>query len=1471
MKNLIAELPTLTAPMKDEELMVYLPAANEAVSVVLLVERNRKHISIHYVSRSLQGAEINYVTMKKLALALVHAARRLRRYFQGHAIKVVTNKTINQILNNREASERLAKWAIELGAYDITYAPRNAVKGQVLAHFLADTVMGDDPMDEGIAGPDEPLEWGSALEALEMPGKEKENKATVKYSYAFWLNFDNSNNDAEYEALLARLRIAAKMKVEKLNERSVDMTEVNVIVEEETRTWMAPIWEYIEKGILPKDPAEAWTIREKVSNYTIEDGIMYWKSKWGMNIVGPLPKALGRLKYLIVAVDYFTKWFGLPAVVITDNEMQLINEPFKSWAENLGIKLISTPVYHPQANRVVERANRIIMQGIKTRLHQEGAGWVEELPNVLWVHMTMPKTSNGETLFSLVYGTEAVIPAEVGMPTRRITQGLDESNEEELRVNLNLLEERREIACWELKLRNRSRIGINKWYQSHLRNFDLEEPLNNTRSACFRSNEGSKCLSDYALWEVILNGDSPPPTRTVEGVEHVIAPTTVEQKLARKNELKARGTLLMALPNKHQLKFNIHKDAKSLMEAIEKRFGGNKETKKLEIHGESISQEDVNMKFLRSLPLEWKTHTLIWRNKTDLEELSLDDLFNNLKIYEAEVKGSSTSSQNSQNVAFVSSNNTGSTNESVNTAHGVTTGSTQAYASTLPNVDSISDAKIYSFFANHSSSSLGSDTESQLNVVAYKTGLESVEARLVVYQKNEAIFEEDVKILQLDVKLRDIALTELRKSDKHKSGLGFDSQVCDVNQMDTGQINDKTGKGYHVVPLPYTGNFIPLKPDLVITELDECVVIKTTTSEAKKSVKKEETSRQAEYPRKHSQSPRGNKRNWNNLMTRRLGSNFEFKNKACFECVSFNHLIKDCGLYKKKMVQKHVWNNTMRVNHQNSARISQPHPKRNFVPRVVLMRYGLKTLNTARQNKAVPVNTAYTKPTVKSARPVKYVYNTAHSHVRRPFNKFAPKQNSHVNKSFNTVKGNVTIAGQRAVSNPEHDLQDKGVVDSGCSRHMTGNKSYLTDFEEFDGGFVAFGGNAKGGKITGKGKIRTGKLDFEDVYFVKELKFNLFSVSQMCDKKNSVLFTDTECVVLSSDFKLPDESQVLLRVPRKNNMYSVDLKNIVPLGVLTCLFAKATIDESNLWHMRLGHINFKTMNKLVRGNLARGLPSTIFENVHTCVACQKGNQHKASCKSKTVSSISQPLQMLHMDLFGPTSVKSIMKKLHCLVVTDDYSRFSWVFFLATKNETSEILKGIKREFSVARAPQQNGVAKRKNRTLIEAARTMLADSKLPTTFWAEAVNITCYVQNRVLVIKPHNKTPYELLNGRTPSLSFMRPFGCPVIILNTLDHLGKFDGKADDGFLVGYFVNSKAFRVFNTRTRIVEETLHITFLENKPNVAGSGPSWLFDIDTLSMSMNYKPVTTGESLQQESSNRQKTAEASESTAEEEETT
>ncbi|GKA21177.1 uncharacterized protein Tco_0701166, partial [Tanacetum coccineum] len=271
-----------------------------------------------------------------------------------------------------------------------------------------------------------------------------------------------------------------------------------------------------------------------------------------------------------------------------------------------------------------------------------------------------------------------------------------------------------------------------------------------------------------------------------------------------------------------------------------------------------------------------------------------------------------------------------------------------------------------------------------------------------------------------------------------------------------------------------------------------------------------------------------------------------------------------------------------------------------------------------------------------------------------------------------------------------------------------------------------------------------------------------------------------------------------------------DMKYVDSSKGYNCLLAKASSNEAKLWHRRLGHLNFKNLNKLVKDNLVRGLPSKSFKNDHTCVACQKGKQHKASCKAKIDRYVTHPLHTLHMDLFGPTSVRSINHASYCLVITDDCSRFCWVFFLAKKDETSGILKtfirqienqlnqkvkiirsdngtefknrvmlefcgekGIKQEFSNARTPQQNGVAERMNRTLIEAARSMLADSHLPTTFWAEAVNTACYTFNRVRVTKPQHKTPYELLFGHKPILSYIRPFGCHVTILNTLSPLGK--------------------------------------------------------------------------------------------------
>ncbi|GJU09225.1 putative ribonuclease H-like domain-containing protein [Tanacetum coccineum] len=648
-----------------------------------------------------------------------------------------------------------------------------------------------------------------------------------------------------------------------------------------------------------------------------------------------------------------------------------------------------------------------------------------------------------------------------------------------------------------------------------------------------------------------------------------------------------------------------------------------------------------------------------------------------------------------------------------------------------------------------------------------------------------------------------------------------------------------------------------------------------------------------------------NKNGYFNKKAGHFRKNASSVSKLCFVCGSSTHLIKDCDFYEKQMANKTVGNGVGPVHSRNNV-----NHQNQFVPQAVLLRTGKVNIPparpqpvptgkpkvpapvpTGRQNRPFPVPTdrGYS-PSVTSgwwkstARPMPHLNRPTSSYFQT-YTPYVP-QMYYNHMKYGGVRWATAVKPSAGCSwkthrkglyweNPYSDAEDEGIFDSGCSRSMTGNMERLDDFQEFQGGKVTFGGGE--GRITGKGTIRTPTLDFENVYYVKELQqFNLFSISQICDKKNRVLFTDTDCLVLSKDFMLPDESMVVLRVPRKHNLYTINLNNLSPRGNLACLVAKASVDESVKWHRRMGHVNYKNMNRLVKGNLVRGLPPKLFKNDHTCVACCKGKQHKASYKAITaVSSISEPLQLLHMDLFGPTSIRSIDHKYYCLVITDDYSRFCWVFFLEHKDETYPILKdfinlvenqlnkklkaircdngtefkngkliklcgekGIKRDYSNARTPQQNGVAERKNRTLIEAARTMLADSKLPTMFWTEAVSTACYVLNRVLVTSPHNKTPYALLTGKTPSISHFKPFGCHVTILNTSDHLGKFDRKADEGYLVGYSTSNRAYRVYNMANKRVEETMNLRFLEEKANIQGIGHEWSFDLDYLTDSLGY---------------------------------
>ncbi|GJW45545.1 putative ribonuclease H-like domain-containing protein [Tanacetum coccineum] len=822
-------------------------------------------------------------------------------------------------------------------------------------------------------------------------------------------------------------------------------------------------------------------------------------------------------------------------------------------------------------------------------------------------------------------------------------------------------------------------------------------------------------------------------------VTKMSVPVTAEEKTNKKNDVKARSLLLMALPNEHQLTFSQYNDAKTMFVAIETRFGEN-------FVGASSGAQ--NLAFMTA-PSTSST------NDVNTAKPAYEVSIVSPNVNTASLQVSTARFSDNDVYAFMV--------ESPNGSNLLQQDLEKIHEDDWEAMDLKWQLSLLSMRAKRYYQRTGkkifinaNDTawydkskcddlivklnQTEFTTATYKRGLATIEEQLITYRKNEVLFREEVAVLKMEVACKDYEINVLKrynvvplphpliynrpkKLDLSYSGLDeFKEPELKSYDSEEKQVSEDTSS--------FVESSLNVEKETIFLDKKiEFVKPKNHEKPVKKSV------RYAEMYR--SQSPRGNQRNWNGQKSNQLGSDFVMYNKACFICGSFDHVQAQCKYHQRERMV--YGNNYHRVNYNYTTNRTHPNAQRNMVPRAVLMKSGPKSFNTART-----INIAHPKSIVFSATSLSHFSKLAQSTIRRPYQSKTVLSNKRFTQTNNTAKAKaVNTARPKAVNTARPHSAVVNVV-----RFNQANVVKTLAYWVWRPTKPDIGGGAHGGKIYGKGTLKTDSLDFEDVYFVNKLKFNLFSVSQMCDKKNYVLFTDTECLVLSPNFKLPDESQILLKIPRKDNMYSFDMKNIVPKESLTCLVAKDTLDESMLWHRRLGHINFKNINKLVKNNLVRGLPTKSFENDQTCVACLKGKQHRASCKSKVLNPITKPLFMLHMDLFGPTFVSSLMHKKYCLVVTDDYSR----------------------------TPQQNGVAERRNRILIEAARTMLVDSKLPTTFWDEAI-----------------------------TLSFMKPFGCHVTILNTLDSLGKFDGKSDEDTISNESAGTQ--EEFNAGTSIQKEEI----------------------------------------------------------------
>nr|GEZ57066.1 ribonuclease H-like domain-containing protein [Tanacetum cinerariifolium] len=728
----------------------------------------------------------------------------------------------------------------------------------------------------------------------------------------------------------------------------------------------------------------------------------------------------------------------------------------------------------------------------------------------------------------------------------------------------------------------------------------------------------------------------------------ILPPTTVEEHIAVQRESKARTTLLQSIPDDHVADFHYMNDARDIWNAVKARFGGNAESKKM--RKSMLKQEFLEFRIREEEGLH-KGYDRMQKILSQLNQLKAKRDAKDINLKFLRALPSSCATSTSKKILYGDSPNYSSTT-TYSIPSNFKTGfhrseSWKEIDFDKKESDRFNKKKVgcykcqqSSHFARECKAKGGNDTQRYSSFKIKEIGKKEEDSKalitvdtLVDWTNHDS--ESDGVIAPKEFGM--IAGCDSKDTIKEdcisENELGWDDSAFNVfttnfEDMEGRPIFHRFAKtdSMKVVPPPLTGDYTTLSDHTDMYESQMSYGTKSLTSCDLKYVPNDFVSCDnsdksledlpsftcnSSDKNENTFRTSFNKNGYANKKAGHVRTNASSVSKLCFVCGSGTHLIKDYDFYKKQMA-----NMTVGIGVGPAVR-----------PQLVPTGKPTVTPVPTGKPKVTPVSTGKPKDTLVSTG--------------------KPKET------------------------PFSATEDEGIFDSGCSRSMTGNKEKLDDFQSFYGGKVTFGGGE--GRITGKGTIRTPTLDFKNVYYVKELQqFNLFSISQIYDKKNQVLFTDTDCLVLSKDFKLPDDSMVVLKVPRKHSLYTINLNDLCPR---------------------------------------------------------------------------------------------------------------------------------------------------------DAAKTMLADSKLPTMFWTEAVRTACYVLNRVSVTSPHNKTPYALLTGNIHSVSHFKPFGYHVIILNTSDHLGKFDGKADEGYIVGYSASNKAYKVYNVPNKRVQESMNLRFLEEKPNVQGLVHEW----------------------------------------------